>query len=233
VPRPRFWRAGLLSFLFVVRRAPSPNRSLLPIAVRPLISTIRCKALNIFIKVWYSLSVIRAQHLRRLPGFDVRTCQRSSAPFASRTGLRDVSTRFAPNSFPFKPLRTLLHSARTQPFCFQAFPNSLRKTTRGGGRCILQAKSFSPSSRRSFSSLFTLSTKSVSQLLCRQSVPHSFQELPVLHQQFPYWNSRPQSYVPPPRSGSLRSQGGDSSSQKPAKCPIIKAYVLSGRSAAW
>src|SRR6266851_9280267 len=30
-------------------------------------------------------------------------------------------------------LRTLLHSPKTQPLCFQAFPHSLPKTTRGGG----------------------------------------------------------------------------------------------------
>jgi len=34
--------------------------------------------------------------------------------------------------FPFTLLRTLLHSPKTQLFCFQAIPHSLRKTTGGG-----------------------------------------------------------------------------------------------------
>src|SRR5216684_4145566 len=38
---------------------------------------------------------------------------------------------------PFKFLHTLLHSSRTQLFYFQAFPHSLPKTTRGGGRGYL------------------------------------------------------------------------------------------------
>jgi hypothetical protein len=121
--------------------------------------------------------------------------------------LSNIQTISRPIPFLSTLLRTLLRSRKIQLFYFQSIPHSLRKTTGGGGRCILQAKSFSPSSRRSFSSLFTLSTESVSQLLCRQSVPHSFQELPVLHQQFPYWNSPPQSYVPPPRSGHYVHKG--------------------------
>ena len=45
VPRPRFWRAGLLTLLFLARLASSPNRSVLPIAVRPSISAVHCVAL--------------------------------------------------------------------------------------------------------------------------------------------------------------------------------------------
>jgi hypothetical protein len=45
VPPPRFWRARLLTLLFLARLASSPNRSLLPIAVRPSISVIHCVAL--------------------------------------------------------------------------------------------------------------------------------------------------------------------------------------------
>src|SRR6266566_2830637 len=35
-------------------------------------------------------------------------------------------------SFIFTPFQTLLHSSKTQPFCFHAIPNSLRKTPGGG-----------------------------------------------------------------------------------------------------
>src|SRR6266568_6801050 len=38
--------------------------------------------------------------------------------------------------FTFKLLRTLLHSPKPQPFCFQSLPHSLPKTTRGGGRVL-------------------------------------------------------------------------------------------------
>jgi hypothetical protein len=49
-------------------------------------------------------------------------------------------------------------------------------------------------------SLFTLCTKSVSQLLCNQMDPHSFLKLPGVTQQFPFWNSSPRSM--PRRVGS-------------------------------
>ena len=38
--------------------------------------------------------------------------------------------------FTFKLLRTLLHSPKPQPFCFQSLPHSLPKTTRGGGEGV-------------------------------------------------------------------------------------------------
>jgi hypothetical protein len=43
-----------------------------------------------------------------------------------------VSTCFRPISFLFKRLRTLLQGAKCYLICFQMFPNSLPKTTRGG-----------------------------------------------------------------------------------------------------
>src|SRR6266567_9484431 len=43
--------------------------------------------------------------------------------------------QLSPIPYTFKLLRTLLHSPKTQPFCFQALPHSLPKTTQGGGRC--------------------------------------------------------------------------------------------------
>jgi hypothetical protein len=46
---------------------------------------------------------------------------------------RDVPMCFRAISFLFKPLRTLLHSRKTQLLCFQAIPHSLQKTTQGGG----------------------------------------------------------------------------------------------------
>src|SRR5260370_12770278 len=39
----------------------------------------------------------------------------------------------SPIPFLFKPLRTLLHSPKTQLLSFQAIPHSLAKTTGGGG----------------------------------------------------------------------------------------------------
>jgi hypothetical protein len=51
----------------------------------------------------------------------------------------DVSKCFRVIPFLFMFLRTLLHSRETQLFCFQAFPHSLPKTTRGGGRGLLLA----------------------------------------------------------------------------------------------
>src|SRR5713101_4501159 len=76
------------------------------------------------------------------------------APFASRMVLRDegfFAYAFSPPAIAPIPfivifLRTLLHSSKTQPFCFQAIPNSLRKTTGGGGRGRLLPSC--PSSRR-------------------------------------------------------------------------------------
>jgi hypothetical protein len=51
----------------------------------------------------------------------------------STFGPPHVSTCFRPIPFLFTFLRTLLHSAKAQPFYFQSFPHSLPKTTRGGG----------------------------------------------------------------------------------------------------
>src|SRR5258708_30138138 len=51
---------GPLTLLLLVRLAPSPNRSLPPIAVRPPIPALHCKTLNIFIKVCYSLPCLLA-----------------------------------------------------------------------------------------------------------------------------------------------------------------------------
>src|SRR6266704_4214188 len=42
-------------------------------------------------------------------------------------------SHYLPIPFLFTLLRTLLHSPKTQPFCFQAIPHSLPKITRGGG----------------------------------------------------------------------------------------------------
>src|SRR4029077_11360949 len=58
---------------------------------------------------------------------DVQTCGRS------------VPACFRAILFLFKRLRTLLRAAKTQPFYFQSFPNSLPKTTRGGGYPLLSA----------------------------------------------------------------------------------------------
>src|SRR5260370_39332877 len=44
---------------------------------------------------------------------------------------------FSFNPFPFTFFQTLLHPPKTQPFCFHAIPNSLRKTPGGGVRvCV-------------------------------------------------------------------------------------------------
>jgi len=51
----------------------------------------------------------------------------------SHSGTRSSSLASALKFFAFKLLRTLLHAAKTQLFCFQSFPNSFPKTTRGGG----------------------------------------------------------------------------------------------------
>jgi hypothetical protein len=50
--------------------------------------------------------------------FNVQTCE--------------LPACFRPISLLFTPLRTLLHSTKTQLLCSQTFRNSLRKTTRGG-----------------------------------------------------------------------------------------------------
>src|SRR6266851_4088725 len=50
--------------------------------------------------------------------------------------------QLSPIPFLFTFLRTLLHSPKTQPFCFQAIPHSLPRTTRGGGTDDLPFKVF-------------------------------------------------------------------------------------------
>src|SRR5258707_15832951 len=54
-PNPRFLRVGLLTLLFSRSSQIHGNRSTALIAVQPSFSTVRCKTLNIFIKVCYSL----------------------------------------------------------------------------------------------------------------------------------------------------------------------------------
>ncbi len=48
-------------------------------------------------------------------------------------GLADVQTRFRSIPCLFIFFHTLLHPTKTQLVCFQMFPHSLPKTTRGGG----------------------------------------------------------------------------------------------------
>ena len=55
-------------------------------------------------------------------------------------GRADVQTIPRSISFLFKFLRTLLRSAKTQLFSFQAIPHSLPKTTRGGGVPLLSPR---------------------------------------------------------------------------------------------
>ena len=59
--------------------------------------------------------------------------RRPDAPFASRKELRKVPACFGPIPFAFISLQTLLHLRKAYLLCFQAIPNSLPKTTRGGG----------------------------------------------------------------------------------------------------
>src|SRR5229473_2477913 len=60
------------------------------------------------------------------PLHDVRTFRPSN-----------VSTCFRAIPFVLIFLRTLLHASKSQPLCFQAIPNSLRKTTGWWGGCLL------------------------------------------------------------------------------------------------
>ena len=56
--------------------------------------------------------------------------------------------------------------------------------------CILSPPTAEESKDSSPASLFVvLCTKSVSQFLYNQAVPHSFSKLPGVYQQFPFWNS--------------------------------------------
>src|SRR5712664_3133606 len=51
----------------------------------------------------------------------------------------NLPTSHRPIPFLFTLLRTLLHLRKTQLLCFQMFPHSLPKTTRGGGCCLPRA----------------------------------------------------------------------------------------------
>ncbi len=73
-----YQRVRILTLLFLVRLAPSPNRSLLPIAVQPSILTIHCKTLNNLIRTCYSLPVVAAMNPR--PLFDSFRRHLSPAP---------------------------------------------------------------------------------------------------------------------------------------------------------
>ena len=60
---------------------------------------------------------------------------RGPLPFDAQTlGHPEVQTMLRSIPFPFKLLRTLLHSRKSQLLYFQSIPHSLRKTTGGGGR---------------------------------------------------------------------------------------------------
>src|SRR5260370_20830123 len=53
--------------------------------------------------------------------------------------------------FIFILLRTLLHSPKLQPFCFQALPHFLPKPTRGGGTPSSPSDKFQGASQGAFS----------------------------------------------------------------------------------
>jgi hypothetical protein len=63
-----------------------------------------------------------SQGMEVVPLLDLRTFRHSN-----------VSPCFRPIPFLFKFFRSLLHLRKTQPFSFQAIPNSFQKTTGGGG----------------------------------------------------------------------------------------------------
>jgi hypothetical protein len=67
--------------------------------------------------------------------FDIHTKLPGGVPpFGAQTlGHPEVQTMFRSIPFPFKLLRTFLHSRKSQLLSFQSIPHSLRKTTRGGG----------------------------------------------------------------------------------------------------
>jgi len=102
--------------------------------VQPPFSTIHCKTLNIFIKVCYTVLVVAAMSPRR-----TLSLPSNRTPAPGSVSARDRVFLF--NSFLFTLFQTLLHSRKTQLFCFQSTTNSFAKTPGVGGRAISVSRS--------------------------------------------------------------------------------------------
>jgi hypothetical protein len=112
-----------LTVLFFSPRSP-PAGTVHPafLAVQPSISTVPRIVLNQSLILCYSFLVFASSIA---PG-----------PFTPvSAALEHPGAPTIPRSIPllFMLLRTLLHSTKTQPLCFQSIPHSLPKTPGGGG----------------------------------------------------------------------------------------------------